>query len=223
MFSTKLKTFSPLSLSLSQLAEPILHRHRHLPLSIWPRRDGTLTVGNRSDRQLQRIWLLNLDFDDLFLLPSPQISLCLSGELCAWFRRAMTANPSPSPTDFGEPRPTDPMRRILLFFFLGLVLWVWWWLVVELLWSMLLWVWCWWCMLLWVWCWWCGSDVDEGCGKPLPKYSWIFYFFGSQNTRKQMRTNSQNNRKHVLKTQNWKHALSILGLFPLSLSCLLHN
>jgi hypothetical protein len=29
-----------------------------------------------------------------------------------------------------------------------------------------------------------------------------FFFFGSQNTRKQMRTNSQNNRKHVLKTQN---------------------
>jgi hypothetical protein len=28
------------------------------------------------------------------------------------------------------------------------------------------------------------------------------FFFGSQNTRKQMRTNSQNNRKHVLKTQN---------------------
>ncbi len=68
------------SLSLSQLAEPILHRHRHLPLSIWPRRDGTLTVGNRSNRQLKRIWLLNLDFDDLFLSPSPQISLCLSGK-----------------------------------------------------------------------------------------------------------------------------------------------
>ena len=58
----------------------------------------------------------------------------------------MTANPSPSPTDFGEPRPTDPMRRILLFFFL---------------------VWCCGSDDDWLWncyevcC--CGSDVDDVC------------------------------------------------------------